>query len=304
MNGPSAPLAPNPAGPNDSAPLTKPQTLIAVSDTPIKTIVATGVAYTKFVHAAFVAQGLLDLDTTINPYHIPVNWDDPNRGFPVSLFLSLPHEEQVQGVARFKFLTAAAICIVEPTQALQRLRQQLPEALLKRLTSESPTDLRKDEKAAIIRCMSAVLVDSFVVAVAIPSLLLEVGANRPPLAYQILVDLFLVPLLGIHYRLGRDSPDGSVNRLEVYFGKIGNIRKPRRAANGSTDGDVVKIIKKFLVPHGPRRDAVETDLKILRQNDPNYAMVALTRFFTWALHKLHNDNDSAWIDKITQAFAQ
>lgn len=283
MNGSSAPVAPNPTSPNKPAPTSWPQPLLAVP---------TSVAYTKFVHAAFVAQGLLDLDTKVNPYGIKVDWENPRRGFPITLFLSLPRVEQIRGVDRLKFLTAAAICIVEPEKVLRRLQQHLSAELLARLINDSPTNLRKEEKHQIIQCMPAVLMDSFIVAVAIPSLLLDLGESRPALAYQILVDLFLVPLLGIHYRLG-------VNRLEVSSSKVDIAGT---AATDSINGDVIKLIKKVLVPRGQRRHNIQTDLKVLGKHEPNYAILALARFFTWALHRLHNDDNPAWIDEIKSAF--
>jgi hypothetical protein len=252
------------------------------------------IAHAKFVHAKFVAAGLLDLDTSVDPFGREKSWEGPDRLFEVSTFLWLPKVPQIEVATKFPFTPSAAICVADPGRTMDGLCRHLTPERLKFFVSQRPDKLHDNEKNLLIRAMSSILKDSLVVAVAVPSPLLDLGKSEPMLAYQILVDLFLLPLVGIHKQF-------EVNELNLHLGKVDTTNPVRgRTQRDSVDAALYKLIKKMVQPGGPRK--MKTTLELVKESDPTYPILYLARFFTWAVHALYNSNNSHWIDEIKKAF--
>lgn len=231
----------------------------------------------SFVHAQVSAQGFLDLTPGVNPYAAPLDATDPDERLPaagVFAFLWFPPCAYVRSSALQPFSPAAAVCVADPQAAGTRLAAAAGFAPA--LADVPPSKMRTEEKEASLEALAASLPDAFVAAVTIPDFVLAPARRRPELAYQVLVDLFLLPLAEAHRRL----------ECAHFHARLASVGEATPTLQG--------LAKRALKAAYPRRDTSSVGLV---QDNPRewQALAAAARLVAWAVGAAHNSDNSKWV---------
>lgn len=212
----------------------------------------------------------------IDNFSVPPPYaDEPNK--EVKCFLWLPRTEVMRSSQLAPLIPIAAICTVDPQAALARLKALMgPERIS--TVDHPPRRLRNEEKTLLFHAIGDALQDCLVQAVLIPDLYL--GLNRSgseEIAYQSMLNLLFLPLLGAHKRLG-------FQRFSAYFLNI-----------GKKDSTLLALAKKT-ARSCYTRDCVSISLA----GDDSCAdtMGKIARLVAWAVGHYHNSGDRRWLDEL------
>lgn len=196
--------------------------------------------------------------------------DDSAARIPKSLnaHLWLPSSEYL-ATSPFQEYTPLA-CVISPgTDAVvTTLQTAIPFGI-----ELPPNKVRNEDKVKIYATLASAFADSFIAAITLPKLMLNVGRNRPELAYQAMLNLFLLPLLEMHRLM-------HVERMNLYFAPLGACTKP-----------VVAIAKRMAKGVYMRGGFATADVA------PSQSLIVIQaiRFIAWAVGASHNSNNDTWI---------
>ncbi len=243
------------------------------------------IGYSNFLHTKITARGFLELRTLANPYTRFVDPTDiVELGFQPMPFgcLWLPSRQYLMNPPN-EFTSISAICTVNPIATAITVREKFAADNALRAI---PSRMLKEDKKRILKLMSTMLRDCFFVTVAIPALLLKVVRSNPKVAYQVICDLFLLPWLELHQRLGYDR-----------F----NLRIVRQLSDKDGDDLVRKLIKSIVRAAYPKRGTWSVEFA---EDDFWLAIGRLTRLTAWAANALYNRNDSRWVELMVHPRAE
>src|SRR6476661_571816 len=151
-----------------------------------------------FVHAKVTTHGLLDSELSGNPYASSFDMTDSqvvDSSEKIFTFFWLPNAEVLRSRQSSVFTPAAAICALNPAAAARTFNRLLGP-YRKSFLEVAPGKMRNEEKEHILASMAVALQDSFVAAVTITPILCGSDRSTPAFVYQVMIDLFLFPLLG------------------------------------------------------------------------------------------------------------
>lgn len=240
-----------------------------------------GGSRSRFVHTKLTADGILDIGALTNPYadlYDPTDYQIEHDS-SVHMFIWFPRTEVLRQ-RRERFTPAAAICTLEPQRTFQTLQGLLTPEQMTALDIP-PRRLRPEEKNFLFSAIGTALRDCFVLVVTLPDLVLGVERSKPEVAYQAMIDLFFLPLLGVHRRLG-------IERASARFFKVGD-----------KDNYILKTAKRSAKGCYVRRDCV--DVGFTGSDHGSEALGKVARLLAWAVGHYYNHDDQKWLAKIEAA---
>lgn len=239
----------------------------------------------RFIHSKVTTEGMLDANVFINPYRAFFDSTDTYADEPhqeVHCFLWLPRTEVIRSSQLEPLTPTAAICTVEPHAVLSRLKTLMgPDKILS--LDYPPRRLRNEEKALLFPAIGDSLKGCFVFAVIFPDLVLGLDRSRSEdIAYQAMINLLFLPLLGMHKRLG-------FQRFNAHFFNV-----------GEKDSSLLALAKKAAKSCYSKKDSVSVSLS---GSDPCAdAMGKIGRLFAWAVGHYYNSEDKRWLTELEDLF--
>lgn len=232
----------------------------------------------RFVHATVTAQGLLDLAPALNPYaafrDATDSANEEKSGSRIFAFLWFPTSQYIRSSALQPFTPAAAICVTDPATAARRLKCALGP--LASVAVMPPSRMRNEEKTGALVAIADALQDSFVAAVTFPELVMGAGRHRPAVAYQAMVDLFLLPLVESHRRL----------EFLQFHARLSSV--------GEATGALIASAKKALKGGYAKRGSSSVELVDDGQGDLALLVFA-GRMIAWAVGAFYNSANDKWV---------
>ncbi|HLP47426.1 MAG TPA: toll/interleukin-1 receptor domain-containing protein [Candidatus Kapabacteria bacterium] len=234
----------------------------------------------RFVHTQIDTDGLIKLINIPNPYANLYDPTDAQSLIDISnafCHLWLPPENYFR-VSPLQSLTpAAAICSIDPWNTLNKIKDIIDTQTIQKLKM-SPSRMYPDCKEKCIKALSMVLPNCFVAAVTIPDIILGRGHADTNYAYQVLVNLFLKPLMEMHRRIG-------MNRFNLRISKV-NEKKPY----------LLGLVKSELKKYFPKRDT--TSVQFCEENSSDEIFSNISRLIAWVVGVYYNSKDSKWISML------
>jgi len=236
--------------------------------------------FCRFLHTKITGIGLFDIDQNENPYPSLTDPTDYQYEWPsqASVFLWLPNDQYISTTKLPPLTPVVAICTVNPTKISDNFQKNLGQFTLDQL-DKPPRKLRNEEKEEILSAAANSLENCFIVAVAIPSLLIKVRRTRLELAYQNILNLSLLPIIEKHRRLGFDQ-------LHVCLSNI-----------GEQDSYLLKSTKSALKAIYPNKNAYSTNF-IIKHED--LIILKMARIIAWTVGNFYNSNNSHWINLLEE----
>ena len=237
----------------------------------------------KFVHTEISVKGWLDIDQFSNPY---ASLSDPTDPFDsenissVYMFLWVPNTQYLRSSQIRPLTPSAAICTVHPDLVTKSFLNNLEKRIFEKIENP-PRKLRNEEKELILIAMGKALANCFVVAVAIPDIILGIGKRKPELAYQAITNLFVLPLMMQHKRIG-------VEELHVRLARVGE--------KGSS---FIQYIKSTLRACYPRKESCSVDFSVDMKDW--YLLKRMARMLSWAVGSYYNSGNPHWISIFERA---
>jgi hypothetical protein len=147
-----------------------------------------------------------------------------------------------------------------------------------------PRELRNQEKQALLRAIGCAMTESFEVAITFPRHLLTVGRAAPLIAYDTIINSFLLPFLQLHQRFGISDIHFIANQIggldRQFLGRIKRVFK----ACFSRSKPVIRLHGGNSDPEGEATD-----------------MLCVARLFAWCVQALHNNSNATWIQVVEDA---
>lgn len=231
--------------------------------------------FCSFLHTKITGTGLFDIDQNENPHLLLTDPTDYQHELPsqTSVFLWLPNNQCISTTELPRFTPVVAICTVNPNKVSDTFQKSLKQSTFDQL--EKPArKLRNEEKEEILSAAANSLENCFIVAVAIPSLLIKARRTRLELAYQNILNLFLIPIIEKHRRLG-------VGQLHVCLPNV-----------GEKNSYLLKSTKSAIKAIYPTKNAYSADF-IRKQED--LILQNMARIIAWTVGNFYNSNNSRWI---------
>jgi hypothetical protein len=236
----------------------------------------------NFVHTRIGPSDGLVLERLANPYNPPSDATDPaglSAVSSVTASIWLPVTEYLRHAEIQLFTPVTAIC-VPSTEVVMRRFQHATRNMGQRALHLPPRKMRNEEKERLLTAIGLSLPDSFVISVTVPSLVLAIGKTRPDMAYEALVNLFVLPLVALHRRLGVESL--AIRMTHVADESASLLKFTKRA---------VKAV------YGKTR---LSDVELVSRDDD--AMLGMARLISWAVGTMHNAGTVRWIRLLEKAF--
>ncbi len=241
----------------------------------------------RFVHGSAEAEGFLSLKKLGNPYprlSAPDAFDDSEAVPKIYIFPALPHVMFLRRGLRERYLAITALCMPRPNLAIQSLVSNLGSDL--RILRECrASDIRKADKERIFVATARALPDTFIVTATLHRLTREAGQVNPSVAYQLMVDLFILPLARMHKRLGFTQLVLFLPRVDVAQSEIQN-----RRLLGASKRAVRAIYRK--------RAAASVDF--LENGNIMDTFFFVGRLVAWAVHRSYNSDERKWMSIFEQ----
>jgi hypothetical protein len=237
----------------------------------------------QFIHSKITTNGMLDTSAAPNPYQELFDSTDilGNGHQDIHYFIWLPRTEVLRSSQLAPLIPVAAICTVDPEIIIDRFGQLLASEQVQAL-DQPPRRLRNEEKYILCRATGSALTNCFVLVVIFPDLALGLERSRPEIAYQSMLNFFLLPLLGMHKRLG-------FNNSHAHFFSV-----------GEKDSLILQLAKRCAKGCYPKKGSFSLDLST---NDPTNEMICkMARLFAWAVGHYYNSGDKTWLNEIENSF--
>ena len=234
----------------------------------------------RFIHTQITTKGLINFENTPNPYSHLYDPTDPPENVDVSqifCYLWLPRAEYLRSSHLLPVTPAAAICSVEPWKMLENLKRYIDDQTIEELKMP-PRKLRPEYKEKCLTAIATILPISFVVAVAVPDIMLSIGRFKTEFSYQVMVSLFLKPLLEMHRKIG-------IEKFNLRISKIGE-NKPF----------LLRSVKNALKICFPKKGTTSADFSIEATSDEIFTNMA--RLLAWAVGTYYNAKNSRWISML------
>ncbi len=234
----------------------------------------------KFCHSLITAEGLFDINNVFNPYNCLS--DPTDSQFPINMskiycFLWLPRNEYIISLELSSFTPIVAIFTIDPLKTKSALIKDLDYKMLERLLKIPPSKLRNEYRELFLKNIANSLTDCFIVAAAIPSLILSVGNTNPELAYQSMLSIFLLPLLEQHKRLGFEQ-------LHV-----------RLSQTGKKDSYLLRSAKAMVRASTLKKSGKNYSADFQKKEDSEIVIIKMARIVAWAVSSFYNSGDAQWI---------
>jgi len=239
----------------------------------------------RFVYDKITAQRLLYLDHSMNPYRVLSDPTDPYPGeytTKVSICLWFPGTQYLRSAQLQPFTPVAAICTLDPMRTIDALREYLQPLSLINQLALPVGKMRNEEKERIFTAMATALSDCFIVAVTITDLILGVGRSNLEMAYQAIINIFLLPLLTCHKSL-------HIEKLNIYLCSV-----------GEKNDILIRFVKKAVRISYPKSGTTSVDF--VRNKDDWILLSHMTRIIAWAIGSFHNSGNQKWISLLEQKF--
>ncbi|MEM9552662.1 MAG: toll/interleukin-1 receptor domain-containing protein [Acidobacteriota bacterium] len=233
-----------------------------------------------FIYGKLSARGLLDSKLTENPYRFSADpTDETSVGVEknVSAFLWIPHSDYMKQPQPFTPLVA--LCTLRPKEVVNSTRGLFGDRALS-VAKRRPSKLWPSEKELLLSIAAEILEECFTVAVTTPAALLSGGRRRPDLAYRVLLDLFLFPLLDMHKRL----------EVDQFHLKLQGGDPKRNSLLKTTKQDI-----KSVFPH--RSNTVE----LVEATEESTIFLEVGRYLGWILNRHYNEGKRDWLDRLKTA---
>jgi hypothetical protein len=238
----------------------------------------------RFVHGKVTAHGLLDLSPLLSPYAALPDATDPivDKGPHASVFAYLwfPTSQYIRSPVLQTFTPVAAICLTDPETAVGRLKAALGDNALAKVNIP-PGRMRNEEKEDALLAVASALHDSFVAAVTVPDLIIAAGRNRPDVAYQAMIDLFLLPLIETHRRL----------EFAQFHLRIASV--------GDSTAVLLASAKRALKAGYAKKGSSTVEIASEAQADLHLLFWA-ARIVAWAVGAFYNSGHDKWVSLLEQ----
>jgi hypothetical protein len=238
----------------------------------------------RFVHGKVTTHGLLDLTPPLSPYAVFRDATDPivdsERRSNIFAYLWFPTSQYIRSSPLQALTPVAAICVTNPEASVERLKAALSEKAVT-MADIPPSRMRNEEKEDALMAVSAALHDSFIAAVTVPDLIIAVGRNRPDIAYQAMIDLFLLPLIETHRRLD----------FVQFHARIASV--------GDSTALLVASAKKALKASYTKKGSGSVEIEGDQQGDLNLLFRA-ARIVAWAVGAFYNSGHDKWVSLLEQ----
>lgn len=241
----------------------------------------------RIVHAKITGRGLLGLENYLYPYEFlsdPTDIEHSEVTPDVNAFLWSPNAQYLRSKSLYPLTPVSAICTLNPDKVLAKFLKNIDSETLSYFNEQSPSRLRPDRKSNVLTAMGKALSDSFLVAVTIPSHILNVGRSSPRLSYQVIVYLFLLPLLGMHKSL-------DFERFNIRFSPIGEEGVGRA---------LIKYAKPLIKARFPKNSAKSVDF--IDKGDEWWPLMKMANTLAWVISAYYNQNNSDWINLLKSFF--
>ena len=236
----------------------------------------------RLIYERVPVQGFLAFDDLENPYEHLRDATDRHHDSPtIHAYAWFPHAQYIMSRNLQTYTPSAVVSAVDPEAVVSRLVADFGWEITE-MFRIPPRKLRNEEKERLLRAMGTVMDDCFEVAVTFPRLILEVGYSTPKVAYEVMINGFILPFVQLHLRHGFDR--FTMEAMGV----------------GSMDGHLVKLLKRVLKVCYPRR---RQDVFVcLHEGDPvSRTMLCMARLFAWTVATLHNSGNARWVELLESA---
>jgi hypothetical protein len=241
----------------------------------------------RFVHGLVTSKRFLGLSSLVNPYEALSDPEELVRlGEPPTVFLiaSLPHPGFLRNSILADSPAFCCVCLAQPENYLQQVLQGVDKRVLGSLISHTPSRVRNEDKEALAVQMAQTFKSGFIAAGVFSNLVLKAGRVKPLMAYQVIIDLFLLPLLSLHMELG-------FQRVQLLIPDV----------EAENDG-LLKVSKRALRAVFPESNA--GDVKVVEDTSPWYIVNRFARFVDWAVGAAYRRGNRQWLDVLEAAFRE
>lgn len=237
----------------------------------------------RFVHTKINGKGLLDLEHYENPYS---GFDDPTdpQELPdpsaVYAFAWMPMTNHIKSDRLKRLTPVAAICTVDPKKVIDTFISSVGADLLNKFLHKTPKELYGTDKEFITSAMAESLSESFLLGGSISSLVLGIGRTNSKVAYQAIINMFLLPLLQMHRKQG----------FEQFHLRLSNV--------GEETASLLSYSKTVVKASFPLRNLSSVD--ILKDKDDYIVLQKMAHLLAWAVGTFYDSGSPRLVQIIEE----
>ncbi len=242
----------------------------------------------RFIYSQVTAEGFFDFNSIYPPYDL----DEEGLNIQSEIFigLCLPHIETIESKKPYRFLSVTAICSTNTLSAKKVLVEELKPYEVRILEDLKLDKLRTDEKERVFWAVGKALAYTFSVTIAIPGLMLKIGKIDAKLAYRSIIDLFLLPMLGLHIQVGFD-------KLHLVLSKVGRPFD-ENDKNNNADAFLLKTVKNAANSFYKNKNIVKFENEDNKQFD---FIIDMGKVINKASNVYYNNGENGYIQIIEGA---
>jgi hypothetical protein len=161
---------------------------------------------------------------------------------------------------------------------VDRIKNLIDKQTLQKLRME-PGKMHNEYKEKCFKALAIeVLPSCFVAAVAIPDIILDKGHGSTDFAFQVIVSLFLKPIMEMHRRIGMEGFHLRASKVEE--------KKP----------SFLRAVKRALKGYFPKRGT--TSMSFCEEGTTDEILVNMAHLLAWGVGAHYNSKNSKWISML------